>query len=202
MGRLKSSFPAPIVPEEGWTRSVWGGYGSGCFADSRIKFELHMSRIDNEIRVSQSVLDRLIDEEPRVSTEPPKSQSQSLAELKQAVRRDLEWLLNTRCFYDHGDGGLEETYRSVAFYGLPDFTGVSAKSHLEQARMTKALETSIKYFEPRFSNLKVKLEPLSNVDRVLRFRIEAVLDIEPTPEPVAFDTVLQLGSGNFAVEQV
>ena len=28
---------------------------------------------DNEIRVTQSVLDRLIDLEPRVSTEPPKS---------------------------------------------------------------------------------------------------------------------------------
>jgi predicted component of type VI protein secretion system len=34
---------------------------------------------------------------------------------------------------------------------------------------------------------------------MLKFRIEATLDIEPTPEPVVFDTVLQLGSGNFAV---
>jgi type VI secretion system protein ImpF len=161
-----------------------------------------MSRFDNEIRVSQSVLDRLIDLEPKMSQEPPKSRSQSLAELKQAVRRDLEWLLNTRCFYDAGDGGLEETLRSVAFYGLPDFTGVSAKSHIEQARMTKALETAIRDFEPRFINLKVTLEPISNLDRMLRFRIEASLDIEPTPEPVTFDTVLQMGSGNFAVQEV
>lgn len=160
-----------------------------------------MSRIDNEVRVSQSVLDRLIDLDPKVSTEPPKSQSTSLAELKQAVRRDLEWLLNTRCFYDVGDGGLEESLRSVAFFGLPDFTGASAKSHIEQARMTKAIETAIRNFEPRFINLKVTMEPVSNIDRLLRFRIEASLDVEPAPEPVAFDTVLQMGSGNFAVQQ-
>jgi type VI secretion system protein ImpF len=160
-----------------------------------------MSRVDNEIRVSQSVLDRLIDLEPRMSTEPPKSRSQSLAELKQAVRRDLEWLLNTRYFYDRGDGGLEETQKSVAFYGLPDFTGLSAKSHIEQARMTKAIETAIRDFEPRFTNLKVTLEPISNVDRMFKFRIEASLDIEPAPEPVTFDTILQMGSGAFAVQE-
>jgi type VI secretion system protein ImpF len=158
-----------------------------------------MSRIDNEIRVSQSVLDRLIDYEPKQSQEPPKSRSTSLAELKQSVRRDLEWLLNTRCFAENLDGGLEEAPKSVAFYGLPDFTGVSAKSGIEQKRMTSALESAIKNFEPRFTELKISLEPINNVDRMLKFRIEATLDIEPTPEPVVFDTVLQLGSGNFAV---
>ena len=162
-----------------------------------------MSRLDNEIRVSLSVLDRLIDFEPKVSTEPPKSQSTSLAELKQSVRRDIEWLLNTRYFYDPGDGiGLEEAIKSVAFYGLPDFTAVSAKSHIEQARMTQALEAALRIFEPRFINVKVSLEPISNLDRLLKFRIEANLDVEPAPEPVVFDTVLQMGSGNFAVKAI
>ena len=160
-----------------------------------------MSRFDNEIRVSQSVLDRLIDLEPKVSTEPPKSQSTSLAELKQSVRRDLEWLLNTRCFYEATEGELEELTKSVAFFGLPDFTGVSAKSHIEQSKMTKALETAIRNFEPRFINLKVSMEPISNIDRLLKFRIEASLDVEPAPEPVVFDTVLQMGSGNFSVNE-
>jgi len=160
-----------------------------------------MSRFDNEIRVSQSVLDRLIDLEPKVSTEPPKSQSTSLAELKQSVRRDLEWLLNTRCFYEAAEGELEELTKSVAFFGLPDFTGVSAKSHIEQSKMTKALETAIRNFEPRFINLKVSMEPISNIDRLLKFRIEASLDVEPAPEPVVFDTVLQMGSGNFSVNE-
>ena len=119
-----------------------------------------------------------------------------------SVRRDLEWLLNTRYFYDPGDGvGLEETIKSVAFYGMPDFTGASAKSHIEQTRMTQALEAALKHFEPRFINVKVSLEPISNLDRLLKFRIEASLDVEPAPEPVVFDTVLQMGSGNFAVKE-
>lgn len=158
-----------------------------------------MSRLDNEIRVSWSVLDRLIDSDPNESQDPPRSQSASLAELKQAVRRDLEWLLNTRNHLEDVDGTLEESPRSVAFYGLPDFTSVSAKSASEQSRMAKTIETALSYFEPRFSGLKVSMEPVSNVDRSLKFRIEATLEIEPTPEAVVFDTVLQLGSGNFAV---
>ena len=159
-----------------------------------------MPRTDNEIRVTPSVLDRLIDLDPRQSTEAPKSRSASVVDLKQSVRRDLEWLLNTRRASD-ADGGLEELKKSVLTYGLPDFTGVSAKSHIEQKRLTQSLETALKTFEPRFIDLKVSLEPISSIDRQLRFRIEARLDIEPTPEPIAFDTVLQLGSGEFAVSE-
>ncbi|MGH9947170.1 MAG: type VI secretion system baseplate subunit TssE [Pyrinomonadaceae bacterium] len=159
-----------------------------------------MSRFDNHVRVSTSVLDRLIDLDPRESQEAPKSQSASLTELKQAVRRDLEWLLNTRCFAENVDGGLEETLKSVAFYGLPDFTATSVTNQYDQDRMRQAIETALKNFEPRFSGVKVILEPISNVDRTLKFRIEATLEIDPYPEPVVFDTVLQLGTGNFAIQ--
>lgn len=145
------------------------------------------------------MLDRLIDFEPKASQEAPRSRSNSLRELKQSVQRDLEWLLNTRVFLGNIDERLEEVNKSVAVYGLPDFTGVSAKSHLEQSRMTKAIETAIKNFEPRFLDLRVTLEPISTTDKSLRFRIEANLNMEPTPEPVAFDTVLQVGGSEFKV---
>ncbi|MEZ5428871.1 MAG: type VI secretion system baseplate subunit TssE [Pyrinomonadaceae bacterium] len=158
-----------------------------------------MSRIDNEIRVTPSLLDRLVDYDPKSSQEAPKSRSNSLRELKTSVQRDLEWLLNTRAYYGNIDERLEEVPKSVAVYGLPDFTGVSAKSHIEQRRMTDALETALRNFEPRFLDLKVTLEPISTTDKSLRFRIEANLNVEPAPEPIAFDTVLQLGSGDFKV---
>jgi type VI secretion system protein ImpF len=158
-----------------------------------------MSRLDNEIRVTPSLLDRLIDFEPKSSQEAPRSRSNSLRELKQSVQRDLEWLLNTRAYSGNVDERLEEVLKSVAVYGLPDFTGVSAKSHIEQSRMTKAIETAIKNFEPRFLDLRVTLEPISTTDKSLRFRIEANLNMEPTPEPVTFDTVLEMGTGDFKV---
>ncbi|MET0752639.1 MAG: type VI secretion system baseplate subunit TssE [Pyrinomonadaceae bacterium] len=160
-----------------------------------------MARADYEIRVTSSVLDRLLDFEPKSSSEAPKSRSKSLAELKQSVRRDLEWLLNTRSFIAEIDENLEEVNSSVMVFGLPDFTGMSAKSDSELNRLTRTLERAIKTFEPRFLNVKVSLEPVSNIDRLLKFRIEAQLNIEPSPEPIAFDTILQLGSGDFQVKE-
>lgn len=160
-----------------------------------------MSRIDNEIRVTPSVLDRLLDFEPDVSREAPKSRSKSLRELKISVRRDLEWLLNTRTVHVEIDERLQEIKKSVLTYGLPDITGISAKNQSEQKRLTKAIENAIRMFEPRFIDVHVSLEPVNQIDRSLRFRIEARLNIEPTPEPIAFDTVLQLGSGDFEVRE-
>ncbi len=158
-----------------------------------------MSRTDLEVRVTPSVLDRLIDYEPRESREAPKSRSTSLSELKQSIRRDLEWLLNTRCHTEALDDRLVEAKRSVAFYGLPDIVGVNAQNHAEQQRLIKAMDSAIRFFEPRFLNLKVTMEPVSTVDRQLKFRIEASLDVDPAPEPIVFDTVLQMGSGEFVI---
>ena len=158
-----------------------------------------MARTDHEIRITPSVLDRLLDYDPRSSTEAPKSQSTSLAELKQSVKRDLEWLLNTRQNGVEIAETLEEVNESLAVYGLPDLTSLSARNPNEQNRLAKALETALRIFEPRFINVKVSLEPIDNTDRQLRFRIEAHLDVEPAPEPISFDTVLSVGSGEFAV---
>ncbi len=160
-----------------------------------------MSKNDNEIRITPSVLDRLIDLEPNISSEAPKSRSKSLSELKSNVKRDLEWLLNTRQFIIDVPENLTEVSKSVLMYGLPDFTGSSAKNPNEQKVLIKQIETAIKIFEPRFLDLKVSFEPLSNTERALKFKIEARLDVEPTPEPIVFDTVLQLGSGEFEIKE-
>lgn len=157
------------------------------------------NRFDNEVRVTPSILDRLLDFEPRSSQESPKSRSTSLRELKQSVRRDLEWLLNTRISAIDIPENLEEVNKSLAVYGLPDLIGLDVENPNEHARLIKAIENALNVFDPRFMNPKITLEPVSTLDRVLKFRIEATLDIEPTPEPVVFDTVLQMGSCDFTV---
>lgn len=160
-----------------------------------------VKRSENEIRITPSVFDRLLDFEPELSSESAKSRSRSLQELKQSVRRDLEWLLNTRRYAGNVESTLEEVNKSVIMFGLPDFTTLGAKNPSEQKRLVKEIETAIKNFEPRFTDLKITLEPLSSVERVLRFRIEARLKVEPSPEPVMFDTILQLGSGEYKVQE-
>ena len=158
-----------------------------------------MALSDNQLRVTPSILDRLIDLEPREAREAPRSRSTSIRELKAAVRRDLEWLLNSRTYIDASDPGLEETSRSVAVYGLPDIVGLSAQNHEEQKRLSNALELAIRRFEPRFLDLKISMEPPTTTERAIKFRIEANLDMDPVPEPIVFDTVWQLGTGDFDI---
>ena len=157
---------------------------------------------DSKIRITPSIVDRLLDFEPTNPNEAPKSRSQGLRELKQAVRRDLEWLLNTRHNPDEIPESLEEVNKSIAKFGLPDFTGSSSQNDDDRRNLIRNVETALRIFEPRFINLKVSLEELDRVERGLKFRIQATLRVEPTPEPVVFDTILQVGSGDFEIKEV
>lgn len=160
-----------------------------------------MRRTDNEIKVTPSLLDRLIDYEPKESRESPKSRSANLRELKLSVRRDLEFLLNSRSFPDEIPESLEELNKSVALYGLPDFTRSNVKNPSEQIKLTEQLESAIRIFEPRLMDLQISLDPVNDIERSLRFRILAQLKTDPVPEPIAFDTILQMGSGEFEVKE-
>ncbi|HMF55830.1 MAG TPA: type VI secretion system baseplate subunit TssE [Pyrinomonadaceae bacterium] len=159
-----------------------------------------MSRIDNEVRVTVSVLDRLLDYEPEVSRESIATRAKNLRQLKQSVRRDLEWLLNTRQTVGGAPPDLKELSRSLAAYGLPDFTALSTESEDDQKRMQSDIEDAIRIFEPRLEDVEVSIEPARSTERILRFRIDARLRVEPAPEPVTFDTMLQLGSGQYIVQ--
>lgn len=154
-----------------------------------------------EIKITPSVLDRLLDYEPDQSADPPKSRTRSLNELKQSVRRDLERLLNSKFIRDEIPENLEEVNQSMAIYGLPDFSTLSSKNNTDKAVIINNVSKALKLFEPRFVNLKVTIEEADKYSQGLRFRIQASLKVEPTPEPVVFDTVLQVGSGMFSVTE-
>ena len=66
-----------------------------------------MARALGETTITISVLDRLIDLEPESRAENQLSRSQSLRLVKAAVRRDLEWLLNSRRIADPPDENLK-----------------------------------------------------------------------------------------------
>ncbi len=74
------------------------------------------------------------------------------------------------------------------------------KSAGDQDELSMALETALKRFEPRLEDVMVTVANASVLERAYRFRIEARLRVDPVPEPISFDTTLQLGSGNFAVK--
>jgi type VI secretion system protein ImpF len=160
-----------------------------------------MARSSADSSVTLSVLDRLIDDDPRTSSEPQMSRAQSVRLLKDAVRRDLEWLLNTRRIAEPPDERLREVNKSVYVYGLPDFTTYSLASPRDQARLLRAFQATVRQFEPRLANVKiVDLGQPDARSRTLRLRIEALLLMDPAPEHISFDTVLELASGQYEVE--
>ena len=159
-----------------------------------------MPTTEREGPVTLSVLDRLIDQEPERKLEPPLTRSQSLRELTAALRRDLEWLLNTRRTVEESPASLKELERSLYNYGLPDVSSLYLRSPNDQGILLRAIKTAIDLFEPRLLNIKVTLEPAADETRVLRFAIDGLLRMDPAPEHVFFDTVLEPMSGQYQVK--
>ena len=155
---------------------------------------------DYTAAVTLSILDRLIDDDPDTSVEAIPTRTQSVRQLKDGVRRDLEWLLNTRRIAVPPDESLKEVNRSLYIFGLPDFTHFGLNSPQDQAKLVRFLQNTVKIFEPRLANVRiVTLETIAGATRTLRFRIEGMLVMDPAPEHVSFDTVLELTSGGYEV---
>lgn len=159
-----------------------------------------MPRWEAEQTVSLSFLDRLIDHDPKAANDGPPSRARSVRQLKAALRRDLEWLLNTRQRPDPAGPEYKEVESSLFNYGLPDVSSLSWAAQRDRQFLTKKIEDVVATFEPRISRLKVvPLEVASGAKHILRFQIQGQLDMDPAPELIAFDTVLQLSSGEYQV---
>ena len=160
-----------------------------------------MSRVSPMQPLLPSVLDRLIDREPDVSTEPQWQQVQNLREYRLCVLRDVENLLNARPARPHLSSAFREAAQSVLTYGLPDFTAAEIGSREQRESLRRAVEAIISRFEPRLREARVTLHPPNNqFDRTMRMTISALLWVEPEPEPITFDTLVQPSSGTCKVE--
>lgn len=147
-----------------------------------------MTLDDDTLRAQLSVLDRLIDERPDEVQERPMTPSQTMSRLREAVRRDLEALLNTRERCRGWPPAFREIDDSVVGYGLPDFSVLSLQGQWRNALSRRVVE-AIRRFEPRLTAVNVQFdERREMLERVARFRIEALMAADPAPEPVAFNT--------------
>ena len=117
-----------------------------------------MSRF-NQVILMPSVLDRLIDLEPDRSVEPDWAQSQSVQELRDAVKRDLESLLNSRQPRPELVESTEEVASSMLTFGLPDFTSMGMSGVDEHQTLRLAVERTIERFERRLRHIEVEVVP-------------------------------------------
>jgi len=65
----------------------------------------------------------------------------------------------------------------------------------------RQVEEAIELFEPRLTNVRVVTmeSPARAERRQIRFHIEALLKLDPDPERVEFDTVVETSSGKILV---
>jgi type VI secretion system protein ImpF len=149
----------------------------------------------NQRQIVPSVLDRLISSEydGKIGSARP----DSLEEVLVAIARDLYVLLNTRRGELLIPEGFTEAETSILNFGLPDFVSYSLRSPSDQERLRRALETTIRTFEPRLSGVSVVLTGWDDATPVLRFQVEAVL--KAGAEQVVFETSFRADSGKFSV---
>lgn len=170
-----------------------------------------MAELAPRDRLQPSLLDRLTDLDPQ----PPEAWRSGqgdpegiidLTQLRNAVVRDLGWLLNTTNHSADEDlSNVPEVARSVVNFGIPDLSGQTL-SRFTEAELQGLLKESLLRFEPRLdpSSLKVELtDPFAaRKFRTLGFVIEADLWSQPLPLHLYFKTEINLDTGHARLSDV
>jgi type VI secretion system protein ImpF len=126
--------------------------------------------------------------------------SYSIRQMKEHVARDLSALLNTRReMLTELPDEYKELKGTILEYGLPDFTAFSLTNVSDQKRIRRSVEMAIAAFEPRLKSVRVSLDVPKQYEQTLRFRIDALLRVDPTPEPVTFDAMLHMTTCEYSV---
>jgi type VI secretion system protein ImpF len=157
-----------------------------------------MTRPKAEQGLMPSVLDRLIDAD---ASGTAWRRGYGLEQIVEAVRRDLEDLVNTRQSHPDVPAEFNELRRSILLYGLPDFGSLSAFTSQQRQEIARLLEAVVNQFEPRLRDVRATLlDAADDKSRTVHFRIDARLRLEPAPN-VVFETTLDLGTGRYSIQQ-
>lgn len=165
-----------------------------------------MAELTQQERLQPSLLDRLTDESPTVAAESRQARVLSLRRLREAVRRDLAWLLNT-CSLDATEDldDYPEVRQSVVNYGMPDLTG-RAVSDLEIGEVERVVRDAVRRFEPRLLpetlQVRVKTNEAAMSHNAMTFDIEAQLWAQPQPTRLYLRTALDLETGDVTVNDL
>ena len=156
-------------------------------------------------RLQPSLLDRLTDLQPEKKKESVSQQSMSQRQFKEAVIRDLGWLLNSVALEVCED--LEKysaVKRSVLNFGLPDLSGHTS-STIDVRFVEKAIREAILLYEPRIIKNSLEVKVHSNPDAMahnaLVFEIAGAVFGQPSPFQVVLQSELDLESTDFTLKE-
>ena len=156
-----------------------------------------MARVDPHQGLMPSILDRLVDP---ASAGGDGQYGYNIRQMMEAVRKDLEELLNTRQTLSPLALARPRVRDSILGYGLPEINSMPSITPQQRRDIAQAVEMTVQRHERRLRDVQVTPVDVESKQPTLRFRIEARLAVEPGPE-VAFDTVAE-DTGQYKVEHV
>ena len=156
-------------------------------------------------RIQPCLLDRLTDESPGQQKEGREQRVVSMRRYREAVLRDIGWLLNTGNLASLEEiGGFKEALKSVLNYGMPDLCGLTA-SGLDPIEVEERLMEAVRNFEPRIlpHTLEVRSVPVgeSGETNSISFEIQGQLWARPMHEALVIRTEVDLETGQFAIKE-
>jgi type VI secretion system protein ImpF len=155
-------------------------------------------------RLQPALLDRLTDDEPDKTQEPPESRVLSKSRLRQSVLRDLAWLFNaTRLDAVTDLSAMPAVKRSVINFGLPALSGSHASS-LDLSDLARAVRDAILMFEPRILPATLQIRTLLDAGaldhhNVIGVEIRGELWAQPVPLEFLVRTEFDLETGKVQV---
>ncbi|PIE66995.1 MAG: type VI secretion system baseplate subunit TssE [Deltaproteobacteria bacterium] len=156
-------------------------------------------------KLQPCLLDRLTDDEPGNIKEGRAQRVMSLQRYRQAVLRDIAWLLNTHA--NSKTSGLDafaEIPSSVLNYGVQNVAGMTPSS-LDSDEMRYRIIEALRRFEPRVIpnsvSIRIIVDPEEMSNRSIRFEILGDLWAQPVPESLFIRTDLDLETGKCSLRR-
>ncbi|MBY5795132.1 type VI secretion system baseplate subunit TssE [Rhizobium leguminosarum] len=151
--------------------------------------------------LARSILDRLIDEAPDRTVDPPMSFVDQVRDVREAIRRDLEALLNTRRCPATPPAALSELKDALVSYGVDGIVSANLMTDQAKLKLAQAIERRITLFETRLSDVRVTiLKSRTMTERALRMRIQATFSLHEGMPPISFESTIDPSTQRFLVE--
>jgi type VI secretion system protein ImpF len=163
------------------------------------------SRPPERQRLQPALLDRLTDYAPSDRSEPVEARVLNKQQLRQAVLRDLSWLLNAVQSLKIDAKRYPHVAASVLNFGLTSMSGNQASS-VHIGALEAGIRQAILAFEPRIlpDSLTVRaVESDSVLDchNVIQIEIRGYLWAQPVPLEMLIRTQLDLETGQTVVQE-
>ena len=155
-----------------------------------------MAELVRRERLQPSLLDRLTDNAPDHRRESLDQQTLTMTQLRQAVLRDIAWLLNTTNLEATDDlDGFPRTASSTINFGVPGFAGLVGIDK-KVSILENAIADAIRRYEPRSrpGPVRVRARDARSDDAVptLVFDIQGELWAQPVPVQLFLETSIDI----------